>query len=253
VRVGEVVVRTADFRLAYRLLAGLKRRKVRCAHLERDTPLPPSTRVWIASHAEVEAAADPLGIGATLESVESAIDRALRLVSQGGKVRQLTFGIDPGPRPGLAWMGDGRVLGTNQFESVDSTIDQICFLTSDIEHVDMTVRIGDGSPTISNRLANICLARGIPVERVDERRTSEGLHRNQHHASAVRIASIEGQPIVSKQPVKPTHGEVKEIQRLSRIQSGGRVTVSQRLARSVAVGRISMEEAIGRQLERMSY
>ena len=250
---GEVVVRTADFRLAYRLLAGLKRRKVRCSHLERDTPLPPSARVWIASHDEVAAAADPMGIGASLESVESAIDRSLRIVAQGGAIRRLTFGIDPGPRPGLAWVGDGRVLGANQFDSVDSTIDQICALTADIEHVEMTVRIGDGSPTISNRLANICLARGIPVERVDERRTSEGLQRHQHHASAARIACMKGQPILSKQPVNPTAGEVKEIQRLSRLQSGGRVTISKRLAQAVAVGRLSMEEAISRQLERPAY
>ena len=65
---GEVVVRTSDFSLAYRLLAGLKARQVRCAHLERDAPLPPSARVWIATHEEVAAAADPLGIGASLES-----------------------------------------------------------------------------------------------------------------------------------------------------------------------------------------
>ena len=62
--VGKVIVRTSDFRLAYRLLAGLKARHVRCAHLERDTPLPPSALVWLATPEEVEAAADPLGIGA---------------------------------------------------------------------------------------------------------------------------------------------------------------------------------------------
>jgi hypothetical protein len=251
--VGEVVVRTSDFRLAYRLLAGLKARQVRCAHLERDAPLPPSARAWIATHEEVAAAADPLGIGASLESVESSIDAALRFVAQGGSVRDLTFGIDPGPRPGLAWVGDGRVLGSGQLESVDATIDRICTITGDIEHERITVRIGDGSRTISNRLANICLARGLPVERVDEARTSEGLPRHQHHASAARIAQLGGTPIRSKQPVVPTPGEVKEVQRLSRRHSGGRVTISQRLAQAVAVGRLSMEEAIHRQLKRPTY
>ncbi len=250
---GKVIVRTADFRLAYRLLASLKARKVRCAHLEHGADLPPSTSVWLASHDEVEAAADPLGIGATLESVESDIDRALRFVAKGGSVRDLTFGIDPGPRPGLAWVGDGRVLGTAQFESVDLAVDRICELSDEISHNTMIVRIGDGSRTISNRLANVCLARGLRVERVDERRTSRGLQRNQHHASATRIAQMNGAPITSKQPVVPTPGEVKEVQRLSRRVSGGQVTISQRLAQAVAVGRLSMEEAIGRQLERVSY
>ena len=67
--VSRVIVRTEDFRLAYHLLASLKARQVRCAHLEQGTELPPSTLVWLASHEEVEAASDPLGIGATLESV----------------------------------------------------------------------------------------------------------------------------------------------------------------------------------------
>ena len=250
---GKVIVRTADFRLAYRLLASLKARKVRCAHLEHGADLPPSTSVWLASHDEVKAAADPFGIGATLESVESDIDRALRFVAKGGSVRDLTFGIDPGPRPGLAWVGDGRVLGTAQFESVDLAVDRICELSDEISHNTMMVRIGDGSRTISNRLANVCLARGLRVERVDERRTSRGLQRNQHHASATRIAQMNGAPITSKQPVVPTPGEVKEVQRLSRRVSGGQVTISQRLAQAVAVGRLSMEEAIGRQLQRMSY
>ena len=250
---GKVVVRTGDFRLAYRLLACLKQRNVRCTHLNQNADLPPSTRVWLATHEEVAAAADPLGIGATLESIESSVDRALRAVARIGAVRNLTFGIDPGPRPGLAWVGDGRVLGTTQVESVDTTVDYICSLTADIEHVDMMVRIGDGSRTISNRLANICLARGLTVERVDERRTSAGLPRHQHHASAARIAQLEGHPIHSKQPVNPTPGEIKEIQRLSRRYSGGRVTISQRLAQAVAVGRLSMEEAIQRQLNRPTY
>ena len=251
--VGKVIVRTADFRLAYRLLAGLKARKVRCAHLEYGADLPPSTSVWLATHDEIEAAADPLGIGATLESVESDIDRALRFVAKGGSVRNLTFGIDPGPRPGLAWVGDERVLGTAQFESVDAAVDRICSLSDEIGHNSLIVRIGDGSRTISNRLANVCLARGLRVERVDERRTSRGLHRNQHPTSATKIAQMDGTPIIRKQPVVPTPGEVKEVQRLSRRISGGQVTISQRLAQAVAVGRLSMEEAIGRQLERVNY
>ena len=64
---------------------------------------------------------------------------------------------------------------------------------------------------------------------------------------------MNGELITEKLPVNPTPGEVREVQRLSRRMSGGRVTISQRLAQAVAVGRLSMEEAIGRQLQRLSY
>ena len=97
--VGKVIVRTADFRLAYRLLAGLKARKVRCAHLEHGADLPPSTSVWLATHDEIEAAADPVGIGATPESVESGIDRPRGYVAQGGYDRNLTFATAPATAP----------------------------------------------------------------------------------------------------------------------------------------------------------
>ena len=64
---------------------------------------------------------------------------------------------------------------------------------------------------------------------------------------------MNGELLTEKQPVVPTSGEVKEVQRLSRRVSGGQVTISQRLAQAVAVGRLSMEEAIGMQLQRVSY
>ena len=44
--------------------------------------------------------------------------------------------------------------------------------------------------------------------------------------------------------LQPTEGEVKELQRRSRIKSQGRVTISLDLARKVALGELTLEEAI---------
>ena len=169
--VGKVIVRTSDFRLAYRLLAGLKARHVRCAHLEQDA---------FAS----------FGIGLVgppkrlkpLQTLSESVPHwnrlipplnALRFVAKGGVIKELTFGIDPGPRPGLAWVETVVFLERHSSNRWTQPIDRICSLSNDIGHTSLTVRIGDGSRTISNRLANVCLARGLKVERVDERRTSE--------------------------------------------------------------------------------
>ena len=49
-----------------------------------------------------------------------------------------------------------------------------------------------------------------------------------------------------KRELNPTDGDLKEIQRQSRIQSLGGLTISTELARMVACGEISMLEAIRR-------
>ena len=79
---------------------------------------------------------------------------------------------------------------------------------------------------------------------VDERRTSTGVGRHDHHAAAARIAQISGESVSSKRKVKPTSGEVREVQRRSRSESGGRFTLPIELAQAVAVGRLSMTEAL---------
>ena len=46
--------------------------------------------------------------------------------------------------------------------------------------------------------------------------------------------------------LNPTEGDLKEIQRQSRIMSLGNLTISTELARQVACGELSMEDAIKR-------
>ena len=88
------------------------------------------------------------------------------------------------------------------------------------------------------------LERGHVVELVDERKTSRGLNRNQHGVSAIRIATLPGERIWEIVEMEPTDGELREIQRKSRIKSQGRVTISSEMARRVALGELSLSEAI---------
>ncbi len=239
-----LAVRTEDFRLAYRLLAELKRRGVPCLQLQPGAALPADVAAWFASPSEVHADPDGCGIPTTLDSVDIAVDRALHRIEASDTVSELCIGVDPGPRPGIAWLGDGTVLGRGQLESVDDTVVRIQRIIDAIEHGSVVIRVGDGSPTITNRIINLCLARGLPVERVDEQRTSRGVSRHQHSSAAMRIARLDGVRQSERLPVRPTEGEVREIQRRSRRASEGRTTIPSSLARAVAVGRLSMAEAI---------
>lgn len=245
-----IAVKTADFRLAWRLLREIHKRQIPCIQLHPDDPLPNDDTVWIGTVAEVEASGEGRGVWAIEEEIQLAVERALHVNRHIGKIIVLTFGVDPGPRPGLAWLADGVLIGVAQLERVDDVPNHIDGIASGIEHDRLVIKIGDGSITLRNRIANVCLARGMHVEFVDERRTSHGISRHHHHAAATKIASLSGKRINTRQEVVPADGELRELQRRSRRMSEGRLTISSDLAKAVAVGRLSMDEAIQKQRKR---
>ena len=241
--VPEVAVRTDDFRLAYRLLDRLRDSGIEHLQLDPEHPVPNRVDFWIASHAEVGGTKDARGIGCAVEEIDSVISSIMNRIAVGEKVQRICFGIDPGPRPGLSWIADGRPAGSIQMESVDATVDQVIAILNDFMPPESVVRIGNGSPTISSRIANVCLARGLSVQFVDETSTSIG-SRHDHVSAARAICTKEGVPVTERLQVIPTEGEVREIQRRSRSISEGRLTIPSQLARAVAVGRLTLSEAV---------
>jgi len=238
-----VAVRTDDFRLAYRLLDQLRISGLEYTQIDLNQPIPNEINYWIGSHSEVDDCNDVRGIGCAVDEIDSVIGSIINRMNAGDSVNRICFGIDPGPRPGLAWLADGRPAGSIQLESVDVVVDQIIDILRDLDPQESVVRIGNGVRTISSRIANVCLARGLSVQLVDESSTSIGSRNN--HASAARLISyIEGVPVKNRLRVMPTDGEVREIQRRSRRISEGRFTIPARLARAVAVGRLTLVDAV---------
>ncbi len=242
--VSYIAVRTSDFRLAYRLLLELKKRRIRCIQILPSDPVPPNVAAWMGTPSEVLMSGDPVGIPVTLDAVQHSVEQALHRIRYSGPIRSLIFGVDPGPRPGIAWVGDGLTLGKAQLEGVDDTVDSIMRISRAIEHELMIIRVGNGSKTIANRIINTCVVRGLSVEMVNEERTSIGVPRHAHSSAALRIAHLPGDSINEKQKVRPTNGEIRDIQRRSRRHSLGRTTIPSTLARAVAMGRLSLDDAI---------
>ena len=238
-----VAVRTDDFRLAYRLLDQLRISGLEYTQIDLNQPIPNEINYWIGSHSEVDGCNDVRGIGCAVDEIDSVIGSIINRMNAGDSVNRICFGIDPGPRPGLAWLADGRPAGSIQLESVDVVVDQIIDILRDLDPQESVVRIGNGVRTISSRIANVCLARGLSVQLVDESSTSIG-SRNNHVSAARLISYIEGVPVKNRLRVMPTDGEVREIQRRSRRISEGRFTIPAGLARAVAVGRLTLVDAV---------
>ena len=234
-----IAVRTDDFRLSFHLMRELKRRKCNFVMLASSEKW---DEVLLTSPEEVQDGEIP----ATEETLEISVERAIQASRGLDSAVQLVFGVDPGPRPGIAWLADGVVVGSAQLEQIDSVADHIVGLSSAVEHKRMCVKVGDGAPLIRDRIINQLILRGIETLEVNEYRTSQGSRIKTHLHAATRIALMGGSRVHHIRELNPTEGDLKEIQRQSRIMSLGNLTISTELARQVACGELSMEDAIKR-------
>ena len=91
-----IAVRTDDFRLSFHLMRELKRRKC-------DFVMLSSGEKWdgvlLTSPEEVQDGEIP----ATEETLEISVERAIQASGLGFRCTAI-FGVDPGPRPGIAWL-----------------------------------------------------------------------------------------------------------------------------------------------------
>lgn len=181
-----------------------------------------------------------------LESIEEAIGRALCLLAGKTQFEWLTIGIDPGPEPGLAAIGDGEVLEARTAGSPE----HVAALVGEFARIyaprNIRVRIGHGDLLNRNRIINSLLDEDRLVEIVDEKGTTRKTE-NPDLEAAKQIAASRGDRVRERLPLTPTARQLKDIQRHSRIASDNRITISTDLAREVAVGSITLAEALKRQ------
>ena len=241
----KVVIRSADFKLAFRLMETLRRKGLQFTQLEIGQSLPSKDTIWFGSEEEVENAMDEgRGIACNIDCCESAVTQATILRNGLSIIEHISIGIDPGPRPGLAWLADGVLMGVAQLEGIDFVVEHINSITTAAEFKNMTLRIGDGAPLLRDRIINKCLEKQWNIEEVDETKTSRGLLRHNHSTSAIRIALLRGKRVWQLRVLKPTDGQIRYIQNQSRSDSFGAKTISKELAAKVGTGDLTMPQAL---------
>jgi hypothetical protein len=154
-------------------------------------------------------------------------------------------GVDPGDRPGIAIYSSGKRIMVASAPSPEAVSKFTQGLSSIIGRERVVVRVGHGDPTNRDRIVRSVWASSSYVEIVDERKTSR-IAGSDREAAAI-ICVTPGVRVREKPVVRPSDGELKDIQRRSRLRSGGNTTISRRLAKSVATGKRTMEEAISAQ------
>ena len=238
---------TEDFRLYHDLVAVLKARELPFVSLSFTRRIPETVGAVLTSPAEVSRVHARNVIA--VQDVDNAIARALQLVKGKTEWQELLIGVDPGHEPGVAVLGDGDVLDTYLAPNPEAVRDRVRVAVRTFPAKRVRVRVGHGDPTNRNRILNTLAGDGLRVEIVDEAGTTHRTPQPDLDA-AIDIARTPGVRVEPPFEIRPTPGEVREIQRRSRMESGGQVTISSELADEVARGRLTLGGAIDRQRKR---
>ena len=234
---------TGDFRLYHDLVGSLKARGIPFRSLNRGEPIPRDVGAILTSPAEAPGVPFPEVVA--VDRIEDAIARALQILRGRHRWREFVIGVDPGGEPGVAFVGDGEVVDTRVAASPERVADIVRSALLGFPAERVRLRVGHGDPTNRNRIINALAPLGLPVEIVNEEGTTPRLPSPTPDAdAAIEIARGHGVRAARYYAVEPTAGEVREIQRQSRLSSGGEVTISQEIAQHVARGEMTLAEAI---------
>lgn len=239
-----VGILTEDPRRYYEMLAALREEGLEHVSLEFSEPLPANICAVITT--ERESHRIPFDRLVTDENPESAMMKLKGILAGEEQTEELTIGVDPGDRPGVAVLSHGVVLARTLAPTPEAVGMVVQDLIDRYAPTRLTIRIGNGDRTNRNRIFNVLWDMGYFGEMVDERNTTKR-SKTPDEDAAVEIALTPGYRPAKRQRIAPGPGEIRNVQRLSRVHSEGELTVSKRLAEKVASGEITMDEAVSEQ------
>ncbi len=252
-----IAVLTEIPRMYYLFAKELKRKKLEFYSLTFRDRIPGNVKVVLTSESEAGRIDFSRVVAANERNVGIAVEKAYS-ISRGLRAHysELIVGIDPGEKPGLAVVGDGSVVHVAKLASPEGVKDAI----EDIMHIyscnRVKIKVGNGGGVFRLRLLkmlqeNFC----FDIEIVDEHATTPSLGKGEAPRevrdiiAAINIALKRGSRLKERVEIKPTPGEIKNIQKHSR-QRSGNITISRALAERVAKGELTMERAIELQIQR---
>ena len=242
-------IMTANFRFFYELVQILKDHHEPFVTLDFGEGVPANVGVVVTTKEEKPKVRFSRVV--TEDSPAMAYKLAHSRLKGRERFSTIVVGVDPGRRPGLAIIGDGRVLFAETVGSPEAVAGEVERFGRGVGHDRLLARVGHGDPTNRDRVIRSIWNLVDDVEVVDERGTTRRTDEPDADA-AVTIALSAGRRLPFPPNVEPTAGEVRDIQRQSRIESGGRVTISADLAKAVARGDLTLPDALRAQDRRSS-
>ncbi|MCD6513061.1 MAG: hypothetical protein J7K61_05625 [Thermoplasmata archaeon] len=231
---------TKNFALYHDIITVMRRRAIPFISLTFNMEIPSNVDIIITSCGEGRKINFAKIMECCENDIELFIDKVLLYQMNG---RKITFGIDPGKNIGVALFSDGKPIRSFVLSSPETVADYIMKFM-DVVDVDKTVvKIGNGARLVRNRIINLLVNSPVKIEMIDES-VIAGMEDDE--SAAILIAMADGREVKNIMPVKAKDGEIKEMQRLSRIRSGN-ITISRGLAKNVLEGKMNLDEAIEKQ------
>lgn len=232
---------TSNFSLYYDIIRALKKRGLPFISLAFNQQIPSSVKVIITMPEEKNNIPFENIVVYKGEDIDVLIDKAVFLQA-GETSKKIFIGIDPGMTPGIAVFANGILLRRFLANSPEEAIHFVELFVKEWKIGEVIVRIGHGARLVRNRIINTLRGMNVCIEIVDETSTTSA----DDTISAFSIAKIPGRVVEREFSVEPKKGEIRDIQRKSRIMSGD-ITISKSLAKKVLKGEMEMKEAIERQ------
>ncbi len=182
-----------------------------------------------------------------IHDVLSAVRMAMSYLYGKKKFQRIVMGIDPGMRTGLAVFGDDVFLEGYEFTEIEDLLNTVREIVEHYSPENVIVKVGNGDVPHRNRIINN-LINSFKVELVNENNTTQLKNRNIE--AAKKIAFLNGKEIKKRMRTRVSDGEIKEIQRKSRLESNNIVTISRKLALKVLKGEMDIKKAIEIQKEK---
>lgn len=135
----------------------------------------------------------------TMEDPEGTIERGISAGLERFEPDLLLVGIDPGKKPGMAFISDGRLVSIFKAVSEEEVIGRIGLIEEACRPDSMMIRLGDGAPASRDRIRELLEKTDYTVEIVDERRTSTS-KRFRDEVAAISIAHTKGERILPEYP-----------------------------------------------------
>jgi len=243
-------VYTKDFSLYHDLLKTLKKRNIPYVLLTSINNIPSRIGVLITSNSELHEIKSQNVIAAdAYDSIDHAIDLAMQILIGKELYSKVYIGIDPGDQPGVAVVGDDILLQKTCVETPEKVAAMVKRFLREYPAVESLIRIGDGSTITRNRIINSLISLEIPIEIVNEAKTTSSqktktIRPERDSEAAAAIAMLTGGKVQRRLPLEPTRGDIKNVQERSRQLTDGRFSISAETALKVLRGEISLKEAV---------